>query len=308
MEGLLELRPPGIMGKWEEKFFRLNFDALQFFDQSGRSYLGEFAIDQITDLALEAPEINFTCQGRKNRLRARDAGSIQGWYQKLQSFIGQGPNSGRNASPSPNNARPKSAPPPQAQVKQDPGKSRVDLMYEQHQKKLDKLQDIREKEAMDEQKRLQDETNKNLYKGRKPPAHLSQTESAHTCDRLFNEHKFIQQRKVQKRLATVAKEDERIAETRRVNLPTRSTSDPALLTSREAGDRLYSDAERRELWKTQARDAQAKNELTMVKIGSKGSSASSTNRCNDLHKEAATRKEKVDKVRAKKAERRGRDN
>jgi len=106
MEGLLELRPPGIMGKWEEKFFRLNFDALQFFDQSGRSYLGEFAIDQITDLALEAPEINFTCQGRKNRLRARDAGSIQGWYQKLQSFIGQGPNSGRNASPSPNNARP----------------------------------------------------------------------------------------------------------------------------------------------------------------------------------------------------------
>ena len=29
-------------------------------------------------------------------------------------------------------------------------------MYEQHQKKLDKLQDIREKEAMDEQKRLQD--------------------------------------------------------------------------------------------------------------------------------------------------------
>merc|ERR1719199_1626596 len=85
-----------------------------------------------------------------------------------------------------------------------------------------------------------------------------------------------------------------------MNFPTRSHSESALLSAKEAGDRLYSDAERRELWRTQARDAQAKDELTMVKIGVKGTSANSMNRCNDLHKEAAARKDKIEKARIKK--------
>merc|ERR1719424_1893660 len=91
----------------------------------------------------------------------------------------------------------------------------------------------------------------------------------------------------------------RLADTKRMNLPTRTNSDPGLLTAREAGDRLYSDAERRELWKTQARDAAAKEELTMVKVGVKGSSTHGTNRCNDLHKEHVARKEKLEKARTK---------
>merc|ERR1719183_815495 len=86
-----------------------------------------------------------------------------------------------------------------------------------------------------------------------------------------------------------------------MNLPTRSTSEGSLLTAKEAGDRLYSDAERRELWRTQARDAQAKEELTMVRIGVKGNSTNSMSRCNDLHKEAVLRKDKLDKLRLKKA-------
>jgi len=298
------------MGKWEERFFRLDYDSLKFFGQNRKDMLGEFALDQIENMSMEATELTFMCQGRKNRMRANNDGMIREWYSKLQSYIAKGPNpnTGFQDTPSPMKAQQRQVASPQAPAQASPvqgggNKSRVDMMYEAHQRKLDKLQDQRDKEAEDEKKRLQDEWQKNMgktQKNRGPPVKITQNDVSNTADRLFNEHKINKQRLDQKRQAWEAKEDERIADTKRMNLPTRTNSDPGLLTAREAGDRLYSDAERRELWRTQARDAQAKDELTMVRVGAKGTSASSLNRCNDLHKEAVARKDKLDKARVKK--------
>lgn len=317
MEGLLELRPPGIMGKWEERFFRLSYDSFKFYSPDGRSMLGEFPLDQMENVSLEAPELNFVCQGRKSRLRGSPGSHesvIRDWYSKLRSFSGQGPNPGirddddfQDLSPmKPGNMAIKvtspenTSSPLQVQASPTQKKTRVDMMYEAHQRKLKKLQDKRDKEAEEEKTRLQDEFQRAKSGTRKARGKISQSDVLQTVDRLFNEHKFIRERLVQQRQESERKESERIAETKRMNLPTRTTSEPGLLTAREAGDRLYSDAERRELWRMQARDAQAKDELTMVRIGVKGTSASSMNRCNDLHKEAFARKDKLKKAQEKK--------
>jgi len=303
------------MGKWQECFFRLDFASLTYHSPDGGDWLGKFSLAEIESVSLEAPELNFTCQGRKNRLRASDEGVIRDWYSKLQSFVGRA--QGRNGqtpdgfgfqddtmSPARGNmgtlkAMAKDS--PSFSPDQSSGnKSRVDMMYEAHQRKLEKLQETRDREATDEKRRLQESFQKNISKTSKARGKISQSDVAQTAERLFNEHKFIKLRHDQKRVAWQAQETERLADTKRMNLPTRTNSDPGLLTAREAGDRLYSDAERRELWRSQARDAAAKDELTMVRIGVKGTSATSINRCNDLHKEAGGRKEKLAKEVAKK--------
>lgn len=315
MEGLLELRPPGIMGKWEERYFRLDYDSLKCYSSDGRSMMQEFVLDQIENINLEAPELNFLCQGRKSRLRGSDVRVIQEWHSKLQQFVQQGANpSVKNGfQDDPIASRPgaialKVTSPennsttlsPQVAGGGNANKSRVDMMYEAHKRKLEKLQEKRDREAEEEKKRLHDEFQATRSKTTKGRGKISQAEVNQTADRLFSEHRIIKENLEKRRLDYERQETDRIADNRRMNLPTRQTSDPAILTAREAGDRLYSDAERRELWRTQARDAQAKEELTMVRIGVKGASSSSTNRCHDLHKEANSRKDKLDKAVKKK--------
>jgi len=322
MEGVLELRPPGIMGKWEERYFRLDFDSLKH-SVDRQSFVDSFPLDQLESINLEVPEMNFLWQGRKYRLRSNREGVIQDWHSKLQAFIGQA--QGQGFAPPSRNGFQDSAPTPgstmrsqvalsaddnslasswdlQSQAKKQ--KSRVDLMHEAHEKKLKKLQEKRDKEAMEEKKRIEEARKLTLSKTQRRASEargkISPSEVLRTADRLFNEHNIRQQKLDEKRMAWEMQEAERINEEKFEQLPTRSASTGALQSAKEAGDRLYSDAERRELWRTQARDAQAKDELTMVRIGVKGTSASSMNRCNDLHKEAATRKDKLVKAKEKK--------
>jgi hypothetical protein len=296
------------MGKWQERYLRLDVDSLKVFsaDGGGQS-LEEFPIDEIERMNLEAKVMNFICQGRKQRLRDSKGDATQDWYSQLQAFMDRSRNPppipppiedyqafNESISKGPTSPKSKTAPvSPPGPVQGSANKSRVEMMYEAHKKKLSKLQDQREKEARD----LEDEFKKNTRA--RDRGKIKSSEVTQTAERLFNEHKFIKQRLDKKRQAWESKEDERIAETRLKNLPTRQMSDPALLTAREAGDRLYSDAERRELWRTQARDAQAKQELTMVTIGVRSSGAG-PDRCHDLHKEAASRREKHDQAKQEK--------
>jgi len=281
------------MGKWEEYFFRLDFDSLKYYSADGSDMLGEFPLDTLEKVNLEAAEFNFVCQGRKSRLRDR-GGRTPDWYAKLRSFMPQEPEVFEDESP----ARTQKMPDVASDASAKP-QSRVDMMHERHKQKLDKLQEKREQEATDEKKRLQESGERARGNTLKARGKISPSDVQNTADRLFNEHKFIQERLEQKRMDHEKRETDRIADTKMMNMPTRSTSETNAASAREAGDRLYSDAERRELWKTQARDAQAKDELTMVRVGVKGSSASSQNRCHDLHKEAVAREDKLKKARDK---------
>lgn len=274
------------MGKWDEKLFRLDQDALKYYTPDGYNYLGEFSLELLENLSLDEPELSFFCQGRKSRLRGQ---GIKNWFSKMDAFI--------NRQRTPESSW---SPPPEVGTSK-PNKSRLDDMYAEHKKKMEKLQAQRDREAEEETLRMRKEHGRNMSvtSSHNRRARITQNNVIDTAQRLFDEHKSMQQRLEQKRQDHEARELERIANNKMMNLPTRSASEPGLVTAREAGDRLHSDAERRELWRTQAKDAQAKDELTMVRVGVKSSGTHMT-RCNDLHREATQRQEKLEKKRLKK--------
>merc|ERR1740117_919759 len=103
--------------------------------------------------------------------------------------------------------------------------SRVDMMHERHKQKLDKLQEKREQEATDEKKRLQESGERARGNTLKARGKISPSDVQNTADRLFNEHKFIQERLDQKRMDHEKRETDRIADTKMMNMPTRQTSD-----------------------------------------------------------------------------------
>lgn len=334
MQGTLELRAPGIIGKWEERYFTLDADALRYAGQGDGVVLGEFPVHQIENVVLDASnatsaapnaqEVRFSIQGKQWRLRTREEDAARTWFSSLQFFIEQAkvfsakpdfsPGGDLHATASPK-VSPRAAPgtsprgPRQTLPSQTSspafstagsspgGRARITSLHESHKRKMEKLQKKREEEAEAEKKRWQDSIAQIKSKTLSPKTKVNSKDVAKTADRLFNEHKFIQQRLAEKKAQWEMEEIGKIYQNRRVNLPTRTNSDPCLLTSREAGDRLYSDAERRELWRQQARDAQAKEELMLVSVGTRGSPVQSISRCHDLHADAKEKQQKLEKER-----------
>mmetsp|Transcript_152860 Transcript_152860/g.266456 ORF Transcript_152860/g.266456 Transcript_152860/m.266456 type:complete len:147 (+) Transcript_152860:115-555(+) len=96
LEGILELRPPGVMGKWEERWFSLDDTCLRHCrmigaDSRDESTLDSFPLDQIENLLQDGNEFSFTVglAGRKSRIRGKadSLPTLDEWHQSVQDAV-----------------------------------------------------------------------------------------------------------------------------------------------------------------------------------------------------------------------------
>mmetsp|Transcript_7743 Transcript_7743/g.14359 ORF Transcript_7743/g.14359 Transcript_7743/m.14359 type:complete len:1158 (-) Transcript_7743:72-3545(-) len=322
LEGILELRPPGVMGKWEERWFSLDDTCLRHCrmigaDSRDESTLDSFPLDQIENLLQDGNEFSFTVglAGRKSRIRGKadSLPTLDEWHQSVQDAVARAKDpsllhvdtqdlSARNHC-SPKSAKsPKNKTDEPATSPQNKSQLRVEELYKSHQTKLDKLKEMRIQEEENERKKHERDFEAIKSHTRPRRTQIGAKDVAKTAQRLFNEHRYMQQRMEEKRIRHEEQERERIEHNKYRSRPTRSQSDPSLTSAHEAGLRLYGDAERREQWRQEAKDAQVKEELSMVTIGSntRTGSTNAVMRCVELYRESIARKDRLEKERLRK--------
>lgn len=92
IEGLLERRGQGIVGRWDQEYFRVSGDVLESFELQDAQHaqaISSLRVHDIVNLTLEEDrrECSFFALGTKVRLRAQDTDGIRAWYNAFQNIL-----------------------------------------------------------------------------------------------------------------------------------------------------------------------------------------------------------------------------
>eukprot|EP00401_Gymnodinium_catenatum_P071839 CAMPEP_0117535020 /NCGR_PEP_ID=MMETSP0784-20121206/40716_1 /TAXON_ID=39447 /ORGANISM="" /LENGTH=1345 /DNA_ID=CAMNT_0005331527 /DNA_START=60 /DNA_END=4097 /DNA_ORIENTATION=+ len=174
---------------------------------------------------------------------------------------------------------------------------RIKELYASHERKMQKMAMLQKARDADEIRQIEESRLKAKLQGSKNRYRMSQLHAGSAAARLYQDFFESANRLREKQRYYGEQERHELEVKKMMNLPTRSGSVPVTGTSKDAGRRLYMDAERRERDRQQARDAYEMEQERVYGCFKRGHTDITT-RHMDLYDEATARRERLDRKRA----------